>query len=303
MSRKNIKSQKVLPNNNAIKQRWNGLGHHIAFFVHNNTDIFVISIFLGLNWVSVYSVYYMIASGIKNIVIALIGGVESAFGNMIARNEVDALNLNFNLLETLSSILIVLFFTVTGLLLLDFIKIYTAGINDVQYLILPFGVLMTVSEALQCIKSPYNSVILAAGHYKETQIGAYIEAAINVIFSIFFVYFLGIIGVMIATISATVFRIINYMFYLKKHILCRKIAVFMKRQMVNLANILIILGICILIPFQSVNTYFDWVLKALYVFIIAVTVTFLGNIVFYRKEMIAIYNKIKSVFIKKERNK
>ena len=162
---------------------------------------------------------------------------------------------------------------------------------------------MTVSEALQCIKSPYNSVILAAGHYKETQIGAYIEAAINVIFSIFFVYFLGIIGVMIATISATVFRIINYMFYLKKHILCRKIAVFMKRQMVNLANILIILGICILIPFQSVNTYFDWVLKALYVFIIAVTVTFLGNIVFYRKEMIAIYNKIKSVFIKKERNK
>ena len=38
----------VEPDNNAIKQRWDGLGHHIAFLLHNNTDITVLTLFADI---------------------------------------------------------------------------------------------------------------------------------------------------------------------------------------------------------------------------------------------------------------
>ena len=291
-------NKKIPADDQAIRQRWNGLGHHIAFFIHNNTDIFVISVFLGLKWVSVYSVYFMICSGIKNVINAFISSAESAFGNMIARNENNNLNINFRIIETLTSVMVVLFFTTTGLLLLDFISIYTSGITDINYLILPFGILITVSESLQCIKTPYHSVVIAAGHFKQTQVGAYIEAGINVVFSVIAVLFLGITGVMIATVSATLFRIIDYVIYLRKNIISRSANVFIKRQIVNILNALSIIAICLIIPFSVPGDYFAWVLKALAVFSVAAVMTLIWNMIFYRKEIIQMISKIKNTLKK-----
>lgn len=41
----------------ALKQKWDGLGQHIAYFLHSNTDVAIITIFSNLTLVAVYSVY------------------------------------------------------------------------------------------------------------------------------------------------------------------------------------------------------------------------------------------------------
>ena len=46
--------------NYIIKQKWDGLAQHIAFVVHSNTDIAILSIFSTMKEVSVYSVYLLI---------------------------------------------------------------------------------------------------------------------------------------------------------------------------------------------------------------------------------------------------
>lgn len=284
------------PDNEAIRQRWNGFGHHIAFYIHNNVDIFVVTIVLGLKWASVYTVYHMVVSGIKNVVNALTGSSEAAFGNMIARKEQAVLEERFHLVETLSSAVVVIFFTVTGLLLLDFIRIYTRGVEDINYLIMPVGILFTVSEALHCIKQNYHSIVLAAGHYKETQVGAFIEAGLNLILSFALSVRLGLSGVLIATIIATSYRMIDYVLHLKTNILYRNASVFFQRQLINALNVISITAVCRLIPFDSPETYLDWVLKAIPVFLIACGITFLWNMAFYRKDVMSIGLRIKIVF-------
>ena len=42
-----------------LTQKWTGLGQHLAYFVHNNTDIVVLTIIDNLKSVAIYSVYNM----------------------------------------------------------------------------------------------------------------------------------------------------------------------------------------------------------------------------------------------------
>lgn len=283
----------------AINQRWSGLGHHLAFFIHNNTDIMVITMTLGLRWVSVYSIYYMIIGGVKNIVNALIGGSEAAFGNMIAKNEKDILNNRFHMIETLTSIMVVTFFSATMILLFDFVKVYTSNIKDINYVVISLGVLFVISEALHCIKQTYHSLVLAAGHYKETQTGAFIEAAVNLVLSFVFVWMWGISGVLAATIVATTIRNIDYVFHLKKTILFRSPIVFFVRQLVNVVSVCTIIIICRLIPFVEVNNYLGWVLKAIPVFIVSAIVTLAWNLMFYKQDVLDVIKKVMNAIIRK----
>ena len=302
IARKKYKiDSKVPADTEAIKQRWNGFGHHIAFYIHNNVDVMVVTVVLGLKFSSVYAVYSMVLSGVLNIVNSLTGGSEAAFGSMIAKKEQKNLQDNFHMIETLSSMIIVIFFSTTGLLITDFVGIYTNGIDDVNYILPLFSVLFVISQALHCIKQNYHNLVLAAGHYKETQIGAFIEAGSNLVLSFLFAYFIGLPGIIIATICATTYRTIDYVIYLRKHILLRGADVFICRSIVNVVTIIIIIVICKLIPFVAPTNYLQWILKALPIFAITVIVTLLINFIFYKRDIIRGFKKVCGVFRRAKR--
>lgn len=277
----------------AIKQRWNGLGQHIAFFLHNSADNMVTTILLGLKAVSVYNVYYMVVNGIRQIVVALSGGGEAAFGNILAKENEDVLNSRFCMIETLASCMIVAFFSTTGLMLSEFVAIYTRGISDVNYNIPLFGGLLVASEALHCIKQQYHSLVLAAGHYKETQIGAFVEAGLNIVLSVIGAKVMGLPGIIIATIVSTLYRMLDYVAHLQKFILHRNAAVFWKRFLITILNAVSIIVICKVIPFSEAGTYFQWVVKAACVFAISIIVTGVWNFAFYKKDLEAVLVRLK----------
>lgn len=289
---------KIAPDYNAMKQRWNGFGQHIAYYIHNNVDMMIITIMMGLKWASVYSIYRMITNGVKQVVLSVIGANEAAFGNMIAKNEKKVLENRFHVVETLASMIIVIFFSTTGLIIFDFIKIYTDGIKDINYLILPVGILFVISEAVHCIKQIYHNLILAAGHYKETQKGAFIEAGLNLSLSVIFAKYMGMPGIILATIISTIYRIIDYIIHLSKEIINRKINVFLQRQCINIFNSLLIVFICLSIPFSDPMNYKEWVLKAIPIFLISCSITFFVNLVFYHRDLFNIGIKMKEVFKK-----
>ena len=273
------------PDNEAIMQKWNGFGHHIAFYVHNNVDVIVVTVMLGLKWASVYAVYYMIIGGIKNIVNALTGGSEAAWGNIIAKKEQQVLLTRFQMVETLSSIVIVTLFSTTGILLFDFIGIYTKSVTDIAYVNIPVGILFIISESFHCVKQIYHHLILAAGHYRETQKGAFIEAGLNLALTFILAYFIGMPGILIATIIATCYRIVDYAFHLKNTILHRNVSVIIKRQFINMVNVSLVLLICGVIPFSTPDTYSQWALKAVVVFVISSAITLSWQSMYYCGEV------------------
>ncbi len=292
-------NRKIAPDKGALSQRWDGMGHHIAYFLHSNTDIFVLTLCARLTKafsiaeVSVYSVYYSVTYGVVSAVNILHLSVEAAFGNMIAKGEKALMKLNFKVYEQMSMMLNTFVFTCTAVLLVPFISVYTNGIEDADYIRPVFGYILTLAEALFCIRKPYNNVAHAAGHYRQTKKGAYIEAGLNIGLSVILVVPFGITGVAAATAFAMGVRTLDYVHYLYKNILEEKLTSFFTMLAVNAGACAVTFLISNLFLPDLLNSYLEFIAYAVAVALICLVAVVVLNFVFFPKNL---KNIISTVF-------
>jgi O-antigen/teichoic acid export membrane protein len=275
-----------------IKQKWNGIAQHIASVVLTSTDIIVLTLFSTLSAVSVYSVYYYVVRGIKDIVIATTAGIKALFGNMLHNNEMTKLNQVFEKYEWMVHTFTVLIFTITGILIIPFIKIYTAGITDYNYIYPTFGILLTMAQAMYCLRLPYNQIVLAAGHFKQTQNSALIEALLNISISVGLVISHGLVGVAIGSLVAMTYRTIYLAWYLSQNILNRRFRYFIFHAGVDLVSAIVMIYMCQWIELER-NTFFAWVFMGVKVSLLCLAGSLITNLVFYPKMVLAIKQGIR----------
>lgn len=269
-----------------LTQKWSGLGQHIAFYLHSNTDVVILTLFSDLYSVAVYAVYNMIVSHIQSLVTSFTSGMEALFGDMLARKEYDELHKAFGNYETILSLVSVILFGTMLAMILPFVRLYTADITDVNYHAPALALFLTVSALLYCLRSPYHALVIAAGHFRQTQAAAYGEAAVNVLLSIVLVHFWGLPGVAFATMLATALRFGYYVLYLSKHIFFRKKALFLRRFLINLLALSasVAAGL-ILSRVLPIDNYVHWAICACVNCLLIGVITLAVNFVFCRGEL------------------
>lgn len=217
-----------------IPQRWSGMGQHIAFTIQNSVDVLVLTVFSSLENVSIYSVYNIFIQGIKLLVSSISNELKPFFGTLFAKNEIDLLNRYFDRIEWIFHNGVVYLFSLMAVLINPMVQLYTIGIEDADYNQPIFSFLLIISQLIFSIRSPYQSMILAAGHFKETQRSSFIEAIINIISSIILVNYFGLLGVVLGTIFSMVYRTLYLIIYLSKNILNRGFMSFFKNFIVDI---------------------------------------------------------------------
>lgn len=276
-----------------LRDKWIGLSQHIAFFVHSNTDVLILTLFANLKYVAVYSVYNMITSQIQKFASSFASGMEAVYGDMYARKEIRELNATFNLYETMISFFSNILFSITAVMIVPFVQIYTHGMTDVNYILPTFAVLLTAAAYISCISAPYASAVIAAGHFRQTRGAAYGEAFINILVSVVLVKNLGLIGVAIGTVAATFYKLVFYAVYLRNNILRRNITHFLIRETTNLLTVaLIFVSGKFLLTLFEITGYLQWALAAVVVAFFACAVTVVINLVFYKKDFILLLRKL-----------
>ena len=281
--------------NYKLEQKWDGLAQHIAAVVHNNTDITVLTIFSKLTEVSVYSVYHMVAKGIKSIVSAFTGGIDASFGDMIAKEENEKLNKTFKIYELFYYTVATIFYVCTIILIMPFIKVYTKDITDVNYIRPLFGYLLVISEFIYAIRLPYSLVTLAAGHFKQTKKGAYVEALANIIISVILVIKFGIVGVAIGTLISILIRTLEFIYHTNKYILKRNILESVKIISTITFEFIVIVLLFNLKTFMNINSYSTWLLYSIIVFLITSLIIIIINYIFYKDEFKGVLNLLKRI--------
>lgn len=275
----------AIPDSEALSQRWNGFGVNIAYFIHVNTDIVVLTILATLADVSVYSIYLMIINAVKNIVVAISQAIVPSFGKTIASGEKERMDKVFDKFEFVIYFSSTILFTCCMILITPFIMVYTSDISDANYYQPLFGIILTMAEMLYCVRDPYVSVSYAVGHFKQISKYAYIEAAINIIISVALVKKMGIIGIAIGTLIAMLFRMMAHIYYMKKNIMFRSykrsIKAFLLFGSVTSACCLAINHFFKL----EFNGYYQFFLYAAIIFLIVAAATFMMSFVFYRDEI------------------
>lgn len=276
---------KVEPDNSLIKSRWNGFAINLAAFIHNSTDVTVLTFLANLKTVSIYSVYSLVSSGIKQMINACLSGIAHTVGQAYAKKNWKELNQKLDIYEYIVLILVFFLFTVTALLITPFVQLYTKDIVDTDYNQPLFGFLLVLAEALYLIKLPHLNLAYSANKFKEITVPAYIEAMLNIMISVALVKWIGLIGVTIGTIVGMTYRMVFHVYYTSKIVPGRAQCIFYRKLFLFAAGAGGGFVFCYkLLPLQTV-TVGSWIVHAIFYCVVMGAILLAISILFFQNEM------------------
>lgn len=172
--------------------------HKICGLVSSNVDTIILSSFIGLGAVAIYSAYSYVITMMKNILGKLSSSMTAIIGNSLVKSREKMYDIYLEFDAMLFYIAIIICIPLT-LAINGFIDIFYAGKIETQFLIAFSFVLILFSFIVKLATTMFVS---ADGLYKETRHCAIVDASINLALSLTLVHFIGISGVLIATAVA-----------------------------------------------------------------------------------------------------
>lgn len=204
----------VKPNFEALSQKNAVLVHQITELIFNNTDVVILSFFTTLKTVSVYSMYAMIFGMVKSVSVTFADSFLYSLGQSYDDKQ-RFLKLH-NTYEVFNMAITFSIFCISAILILPFLKLYTSGVNDINYLDGTVATLFVAFYLMQNGRKSSQVVINIAQHFEKTKWRAVLEAIINLSVSIIMTAKFGIYGVLWGTIAALFYRTNDVIIYAAK---------------------------------------------------------------------------------------
>ena len=215
------------------------------------------------------------------------------FGDVIARGEKENLQKNYKEFEYTYYIIITIVYSVTAIMIMPFINIYTKGINDANYNQVLLGILFTINGLLFNLKTPQGMLVISAGLYKETRIQNLIQALIIVVGGVILAPSLGLAGILIASCLSNLYRDVDLAFFIPKHITNLP-----PRKSIIRMIIVVLLSIILCIPFIiGINIesdgYLMWMIQALIITTYATIIIVVINYLIDKEQFKIVLERIK----------
>lgn len=286
---------KQTPNYNAISKRWNVLIHSVAGIVVNNTDVLILTLFGSLKTVSVYGIYNTVFGQLSSLIqTTFMQAPQSSFGQLYNKSK-EEYSKKYELYQFLVAFLLTWICAIAISMILPFVSIYTNGIDDTTYVDKILPILFTLILLMNQIRIPALITINIAGHFRETQKGAIIEALINLIVSLilFFSTDLGLYGLLIGTVCSYLFRTTDVLVYTHKRLVCvplqRCLRYYAADFLALITNYVLFSWI---FPIKA-NSIPLWILNATAVSVLTFFVNFSANYLWNKQEIKMILTTLK----------
>ncbi|MDD3416140.1 MAG: hypothetical protein PHY47_19430 [Lachnospiraceae bacterium] len=221
--------------------------HKIGAFVVLGTDNILISRFLGLTIVGIYSNYYLITNAIKSICSRVLSAATAGVGQLLVEKDEKKIYMVFSEMQILNGALLVcattgIYCAITPAIVFVFGKKYV--VEELTVFVLAFNFY------IQGMRTVYNMFKETAGVMYEDRYVPIIESIINISASLVFLYYFGLAGVLLGTItSSLVLYAYTYPILVYSKILKRPISEYVKELLwitaVVLLSMLLSKQICV----------------------------------------------------------
>lgn len=209
---------KVAPDPGAISQSKNVFVHEINYLITSNVDVVLLTAFTTLQTVSVYSLYNLLFGMINRILRTVRESLEFKIAHLYHTAKNDFLQI-FRMFEAFYLVIAFSAFTITAYFITPFIRLYTAGVTDAQYVDAYLPILFVIVNLMACGRYPLDAMIHISGHFKQTQGSSACESIINLATSVVLIQFYGIYGALMGTVISSLYRLSYLIYYVNKHIL------------------------------------------------------------------------------------
>lgn len=249
--------------------------------------------------ISIYTVYMSVIIGVRSILdIFLNSSIYSTFGEVISLGQYDVLKKALDAFETICYFVISVLIGCLLVLFIPFMRIYSLGMDDANYIQTRLAYLLVFSTFIAVIRYPLSSMIQAAGHYRKTRARNITQAVIAVALSLALSKPFGMYGLLIGFLVSDLYFTVVVFHYVPNRITRTSSWVSLKRVAVTTASILVSwLSFVRFFTYNPTN-YFSWFLLAAGVGLWCFAITFLFNLVFNSKEMKDLGAKGKEILYK-----
>lgn len=287
------------PNIESLGRRYDVIYQQVLGTVQTGAPTVIATVFLNLVTVSVYSVYNMVLNGINGVLNIFVSGLPAGFGELIAKKEHDNLRKTTSEFEVAYYFILSVVYGLTMALLLPFIEIYTRNFYDANYYIPSLAVLMVLNGICYSVKVPQSMLMISAGMYKEQRWRATAQAIIIVVGGIVLVQFMGLQGIMISSILSNVYRTIDLLLYVPKHITHSSIPRTARRILGVFINSIIVCLPTSFFEFKP-NSYVSWTAYAMVLGIYAVTIVGMITYLLDRAEFHSLKGRILKILMRRK---
>lgn len=268
----------VQPCFDAINQKNYSLIHQISGMIFQNTDILLLTFFCDLKVVSLYTMYKLIVTQIENFLRIISDGLNFALGQLFQTNT-RKYKVVVDLFESYFSALGFSLLSVAMFLYIPFMELYTKNVSDINYIDKDLAILFIIVTVLTIIRIPMLNTINYAGHFKLTTPQSILETVINLVCSLFGVYFLGIYGVLIGTVIALIYRTNDVIIYANVRILKRKPWHTYKIYVINILLFFLMQYVFCIFSLNT-KTWFDFLVSGIILLSISILTFFLAQTIF-----------------------
>lgn len=287
----------VQPKPDLIKGTNDVMIQKITGVIYNSAPIVFLSIspIGGTLLASIYAVYNNVFTMIKSLLHSVIDAPRLGIGQVLSeRSRKDVWNV-FKQYEFISFFTIFIMLTTTCTLILPFIKLYTTGVNDINYYDSIIALLMVIIAAIEMLHIPSGHLINMAGEFRVSKNFQLIACAILLISMSIGGSILGIYGMLIALLVTAISLSIMEMGYV--HIS------FFEGKLIEVTKTIVpfvIFGIILCIIENSlpieINGYLGFFLYGLFFFIINTLVAIIISFIFERKQIVTLISRTKTIF-------
>lgn len=186
-----------------------------AIYIFISTDNILISKFVGITSVGLLSNYSLITSTITTFINKLLDPVQAGFGNLLnnksEENRCEQLYYNFQFLQCFIGIMVA---SGVATLINPMIGLYFGDQYCMNYSIV---IILSINLYLDILQRPSCNYINALGLFNYDKVISLVGALTNIILSLIFVQYLGVIGVLLGT----TFSQILFLIFRSYYVVCR----------------------------------------------------------------------------------
>lgn len=176
--------------------------HKIGTILVNTTDSLIISAFISVSVLGVYSIYVLIVTSMINVINLFFTSITSVIGHSYAKNDFDNFYKEFKFTYTLNCIIGIVFFLGFYAIIDNLIElIFTSDILISNTIVK----VISINYFIQFMRSAVLSFRDASGTFYQDRYKPLIEGIVNLALSLIAVQYLGIFGVVLATIITNIF--------------------------------------------------------------------------------------------------
>ncbi|SKC33056.1 hypothetical protein CZ809_02585 [Photobacterium piscicola] len=272
--------------------------HKLGDISVNGTDNLIISSFIGVAALGVYSNYAMIIGIVISLFALIINSSIASLGNVIATESIERSEEVFDTVDFMSCWLFGWGSICFYILAQPFISLW---LNDDFLLNNTVVILIAVNLFLLGPRASLGAVKSAGGIYTQDKYSPLIQGAVNLIISLILVKSLGITGVLLGTLLSSLFVPLWHRPYVVYKYLFKKSPLEYYKKLVFLSLSFFIIAVITKIIVDEITTV---IINSLFQFFISILLCIvLPNILFIllnykRKEALKILNYFKYQYVK-----